>query len=155
MDYNTFRGNLDRRIDAYSTLSTQLLDDLDMALFEIKKKLKDGTEGPVRNKHAIEAPGEDGKSMLENEIDKLTEKYISSSFKEDSQYREMYEEMIKDNIYSSYFLPPNLLVKNGMRFRTSCLLLWDSMYAEVFFSGKLFPDFTANDFTKAIESYIK
>jgi len=62
---------------------------------------------------------------------------------------------IKESIYSSYFLPPNLIIKNGLRKRTSGLLLWDSQYAEIYFTEKLFPDFTKADFAKAIADYKK
>lgn len=65
------------------------------------------------------------------------------------------KEMIKENCYSSYFLPPNLLIKNGLRKRTSGLLLWDIRYAEIFFSGKLFTDFSVSDFAKALDQYKK
>lgn len=63
------------------------------------------------------------------------------------------KETIKDNVYSSYFLPPNLIIKNGKRKQTAGLLLWDSVYAEIYFTGKYFPDFTKADFLKAIEEY--
>ena len=65
------------------------------------------------------------------------------------------KETLKDNIYSSYFLPPNLIIKNGRIKNTSGLLLWDSIYSEIYFTGKNFPDFSKSDFSNAIEQYIK
>ena len=62
-------------------------------------------------------------------------------------------ETIKDNIYSSYFLPPDLIIKNGKLKTTSGLLLWDSINAEIYFTSKNWPDFTASDFTAAVKSY--
>ena len=63
------------------------------------------------------------------------------------------KETIKENIYSSYFLPPDLLIKNGKIIQTTTYLLWDVPYAIIYFTQKYFPEFTKSDFSKAIEFY--
>ncbi len=60
------------------------------------------------------------------------------------------EEMIKDNLYTSYFLPPNVIIKTGVAKNTS-LLLWDSVYARIYYARKPWQDFTKKDLIKAIE----
>lgn len=65
------------------------------------------------------------------------------------------KETIKDNIYSSYFMPPSLIIKNGMKKKTAGILLWDSLNTRIHFTQKLFPDFTKSDFSKAVEEYQK
>jgi undecaprenyl diphosphate synthase len=60
-------------------------------------------------------------------------------------------ETIKENLYSSYFLPPELIIKTGMRKTWSTLLLWDSTGAYFHYAGKVFNDVTITDLTKAIE----
>jgi undecaprenyl diphosphate synthase len=65
------------------------------------------------------------------------------------------KEVVKENIYTSYFLPPDLIIKNGVKRRTSGLLLWDSSDSELVFTGKKFPEFTKNDFVNAVRSYQK
>jgi len=62
-------------------------------------------------------------------------------------------EMIKDNIYSSYFLPPDLMVKTGTGKRLHGFLLWDSSHALVYFSGVLWIEFKEKDFIKALRYY--
>lgn len=62
-------------------------------------------------------------------------------------------ELIKDNLYSSYFLPPDLIIKTGARKCWSNLLLWDSADAYYYYAGKLFNDFTVSDFDKALEEF--
>ncbi len=62
-------------------------------------------------------------------------------------------DMIKENIYSSYFLPPDLIVKTGTGKRLHGFLLWDSPYAVVYFSGVLWNDMKEKDFIKAIKYY--
>ncbi|MBD3249604.1 di-trans,poly-cis-decaprenylcistransferase [Candidatus Woesearchaeota archaeon] len=63
------------------------------------------------------------------------------------------KDTIKDNIYSSYFLPPDLIIKNGKKRKTYGFLLWDSVDAELYFTNKYFPDCGISDFARAIESY--
>lgn len=65
------------------------------------------------------------------------------------------KELIKDNVYSSYFLPPDLIIKNGVEKKLSGFLLWDSAQSEICFTGKPFPYFTIEDFKAAIEDYQK
>lgn len=64
------------------------------------------------------------------------------------------KELIKDNVYSSYFLPPDLIIKNGER-QTSGILLWDSPYTRIYFTDKLWPAFTKHDFLNAVKEYQK
>lgn len=65
------------------------------------------------------------------------------------------KDIIKENIYTSYFLPPSLIIKNGKKKSISGTLLWDSAYAELHFTNKYFPDFKRSDFLKAIEDFQK
>lgn len=58
---------------------------------------------------------------------------------------------IKENIYTSYFPPPDLIIKNGYKKYTKGLLLWDSPYSIIYFSGRMFPEFRNSDLDKAIE----
>ncbi|MBI4439578.1 di-trans,poly-cis-decaprenylcistransferase [Candidatus Woesearchaeota archaeon] len=57
---------------------------------------------------------------------------------------------IKESLYSSYFPPPDLIIKNGKKRSTRGFLLWDSAEARIHFSEKLWPDFTKSDFEKAL-----
>ena len=48
---------------------------------------------------------------------------------------------------------PDLLIRTGKELRLSNFLLWQSAYTELYFTGKLFPDFTNKEFDKALQSY--
>ena len=48
---------------------------------------------------------------------------------------------------------PDLIIRTAGEFRTSNFLLWESAYAEYYISGKLWPDWTADDLAEAILSY--
>ncbi len=64
-------------------------------------------------------------------------------------------ELIKENLYSSYFLPPDLIIKTGLRRCWSSLLLWDCPGSYYYFPGKVFNDFTGAEMIKAINEYVK
>jgi len=61
--------------------------------------------------------------------------------------------MVKDNIYSSYFLPPDLMIKTGTGKRLHGFLLWDSSWSIIYFSGVLWNDFREKDIIKALKYY--
>jgi tritrans,polycis-undecaprenyl-diphosphate synthase [geranylgeranyl-diphosphate specific] len=65
------------------------------------------------------------------------------------------KEMVKDNLYSSYFLPPDLIIRSGLKKTTSGLLLWDSPQAKIYFTNKYWPDFDKTEFMDAIKEYQK
>lgn len=50
---------------------------------------------------------------------------------------------------------PDLIIRTGGEVRISNFLIWESAYAEYYFSDKLWPDWTAADLESALESYSK
>ena len=44
------------------------------------------------------------------------------------------KEIVKENLYSSYFIPPDLILKTGLKHTIPNLLLLDSFYSKIFFS---------------------
>ncbi|MDP7180051.1 MAG: polyprenyl diphosphate synthase [Candidatus Woesearchaeota archaeon] len=58
---------------------------------------------------------------------------------------------VKENIYSSYLIPPKLLIVNGPKLKTNGLLLWDSNNTQVHFSERLWPDFSKTDLIVALK----
>lgn len=57
------------------------------------------------------------------------------------------KETIKENIYSSYFLPPDVIVVYGER-KLGGFLMWDSPKSKIVFADKSFIDFKVEDFEK-------
>jgi len=62
---------------------------------------------------------------------------------------------IKENLYSSYFMPPDIIVVNYNVPVLSGFLLWDSVDSYVYMTGKLWPDFTVRDFSDILKRYEK
>jgi len=47
----------------------------------------------------------------------------------------------------------DLLIRTGGEQRLSDFLLWESAYAELWFTPKMWPDFDVADFTRALEEF--
>lgn len=63
------------------------------------------------------------------------------------------KELLKENIYASYFLPPELMIITGSKKTTNGLLLWDSSDTVLHISNTLWPDFGKDEFFKALKEY--
>lgn len=61
-------------------------------------------------------------------------------------------ETFKENIYSSYFIPPDLIIEPNKKF--SGTFLWDSHGAQITQLNKEISNLSKSDFLKAIESYL-
>lgn len=67
---------------------------------------------------------------------------------------------INESVFSQYLdtkqIPPaDLFIRTGGEKRLSNFLLWQSAYAELYFSDKLWPDWTEEDLKYAIQEYSK
>lgn len=65
------------------------------------------------------------------------------------------EESFSSLLYTGGAPDPDLVIRTGKEERLSNFLLYQSAYAELYFSEKLFPDFTCRDLDRAMESYAK
>ncbi|MGI1678532.1 MAG: di-trans,poly-cis-decaprenylcistransferase [Cellvibrionaceae bacterium] len=63
------------------------------------------------------------------------------------------EKSIEENLVTQPFPPLDLMVRTGGEYRISNFLLWQSAYTELFFSDKLWPDFSQSDLLLAISEY--
>ena len=67
---------------------------------------------------------------------------------------EAVDERVIDGLLSTAGLPdPDLFIRTGGEQRLSNFLLWQSAYAEIYFTPVLWPDFDAAAFDQALESY--
>ena len=63
------------------------------------------------------------------------------------------EEDITKNIYSGAVPPPDMIIRTGGEVRLSNFLLWQSAYAELFFTDTLWPDLTTEEVDRLINIY--
>lgn len=82
------------------------------------------------------------------------------------RFSQLYDEKKHDNmekvksLFESIINPhkipnPDLLIRTGGEYRLSNFLLWQMAYTELFFTDKLWPDFSEHDLISAIESFNK
>ena len=65
------------------------------------------------------------------------------------------EKNINKNLYTNNTPDPEILIRTGNTNRISNFLIWQSIYSEIFFVKKMWPDFTKKDFFKIINKFKK
>lgn len=65
------------------------------------------------------------------------------------------EQDICNNLYTHYMPDPDLIIRPSGELRLSNFLMWQSAYSEFWFSDINWPDFTKDDFLKAISDFQK
>ena len=63
------------------------------------------------------------------------------------------EQELSDNLYTSGMPDPDLIIRPSGEYRLSNCLIWQSAYAEYWFTDTLWPDFSEKDIDKAIISF--
>ncbi len=66
---------------------------------------------------------------------------------------EITEETIAKHLYTAGLADPDLLIRTGGEARLSNFLLWQGAYTELWFTPVLWPDFTEEEFRKALAAY--
>ena len=65
------------------------------------------------------------------------------------------EETVSAHLYTADCPEPDMIVRTGGETRLSNFLMWQSAYSELYFSKKLWPDFSTDDVDEAIEEFSK
>ena len=63
------------------------------------------------------------------------------------------EESFSSLLYTGGQPDPDLVIRTGKEVRLSNFLLWQAAYAELYFSDKMFPEFSDKDLDDAIKWY--
>lgn len=63
------------------------------------------------------------------------------------------EDMVSENLVTSFMPDPDLLIRTGGEVRVSNYLLWQIAYSELYFCDTYWPDFSEDDLHKVIISY--
>lgn len=69
------------------------------------------------------------------------------------QIEDINEKLISDNVYTAGQPDPDLVIRTGNQIRTSNFLTWQTVYSELVFMTKNWPDFTNEDLLLAIKEY--
>ena len=60
---------------------------------------------------------------------------------------------IEQNLYTSGIPDPEILIRTGNTYRISNFMVWQSIYSEIFFVKKMWPEFTKNDFNNILKEF--
>lgn len=66
---------------------------------------------------------------------------------------EITEEVLKKHLYTGGLPDPDLIIRTGGEIRLSNFLLFQAAYSELYFSDVLFPDFSEEEFDKALDGF--
>jgi len=65
------------------------------------------------------------------------------------------EKAVSSNLYTEGIPDPDLVIRTSGEQRLSGLMPWQTVYSELYFCGKLWPDFSKKDFFDALKAYAK
>ncbi|MFP4660975.1 MAG: isoprenyl transferase [Halanaerobiales bacterium] len=80
-------------------------------------------------------------------------KGVLSDYREGKDIEPLDEKNISQYLYNSEYPEVELLIRTGGEKRLSNFLLWQSAYAELYFSDKYWPDFDGDELEKAINIF--
>lgn len=88
-----------------------------------------------------------------NEIIETTKKLATQVAKGEIAAEDIDEKMFADNLQTAGTPDPDLMIRTSGEYRISNFLLWQLAYTELWFTPKLWPDFTRQDLFEAILDY--
>lgn len=112
--------------------------------------LEDATKGMTKVNLNL-AINYGGQQEILHSVKKIAEDVLSGELKP----QDIKLETIEKGLYTQEQPPVDLVIRPSGEQRLSNFLLWQSAYAEFWYSDVLWPDFTENDFDKALEAYQK
>jgi undecaprenyl diphosphate synthase len=68
---------------------------------------------------------------------------------------EINHKKISESLQTSEYPDPDLLIRTGGELRVSNFLLWQISYTELYFTNILWPDFSKEDFYRAVIDFQK
>jgi undecaprenyl diphosphate synthase len=87
------------------------------------------------------------------EILEATKKIAKQVAEGSLKVEDITEEVFSKNLYTSNIPDPDLMIRTSGEQRISNYLLWQLAYTELWFSPKMWPEFTRNDLFEAIFDY--
>ena len=92
-----------------------------------------------------------GRTEIQDAIKKIAQDVKNGNISEE----QINEELISNYLYTKDIPDPDLIIRTSGEIRLSGFLTWQSVYSELYFIQKNWPDFTEQDLDEAIQEYNK
>ncbi len=122
------------------------LEPLDDDIKELIKKDEDGSKDATGLCLNI-AINYGGRDEITNAVRKIVKSGINPE--------DITEDTVSDNLYTAGIPDPDFIIRPSGEYRLSNYLIWQSAYAEYWFSDILWPDFKPKHLEQAIEDFNK
>ena len=143
--------NIEDEIFMKNDVSFQVIGDLKRLPEAIQKKIQEMIERTSKNSSMclVLALSYSSKSEIQNAVRQIAEEVKEGKL----DANDINEEVIGKHLYTSFMPDPELLIRTGGEIRLSNYLLWQAAYSELYFCDTYWPDFSEDDFFKAIYDY--
>lgn len=151
---NLFRRYLREAIDtmAENNVAVQVLGDLSVLPEDIRALIDECNEAAKKlEKPAIASLciNYGGRDELKNAMRAIAKQIQDGTLAPE----DITEDTISAHLYTAHMPDPDLIIRPSGEIRTSNFLLWQSAYAEYYFTDVLWPDFKPSDMDRAIENF--
>lgn len=119
----------------------------------IQKKIYKGMEDGAANTGTTVTFAFSYSSRLE--ITDACQKIAEKVLRGDLKLADIDEQCVQSYLYTHNLPDPDLLVRTSGEMRISNFLLWQLSYSEIYITEKFWPEFTEEEFVKAIRDYQK
>ena len=125
------------------------IDDLPL-ITKLSLKKAIATTSNFEERMLILALSYGGRSEIVDAVNKII-KDVGTGYIDKNQ--KITEEIFKNYLYAPDIPDPELMIRTSGEFRISNFMLWQLSYSEIWITDTLWPDFTEDEFSKAIENY--
>lgn len=134
-----------------NNLKLKVIGDLEDLPSKAKSDLEYAIELTKNNEGAVLtlALSYGSKQEILQAIKSIAKQYKEGTIQED----QINEDLVAENLYTHDLPMVDLLIRTSGETRISNFLLWQIAYAELYFTTVLWPDFSSEEFYKAIISY--
>ena len=134
-------------------IKINILGDINRVDKKLQKKILDAVEKTKNNTGLVLniAFNYGGR----NELVYALKNIVKSIENKDIDIDDIDENLISKNLYTKEQPDPDLIIRTGGELRISNFLPWQSVYSELYFTNKYWPDFKNDDLLEAIAEYQK
>lgn len=94
-----------------------------------------------------------GRNEIVRGLNRMLRDYARVQPSQGEGWTQVTEKVFEQYLDTDGMPDPDLIIRTGGEKRLSGFLMWSAAYAELYFTDVLFPDFTPEEFDKALEEY--